>query len=465
MNNAAQVPTIPEFITVHLGSPDSAAENVTLSFPEYIKNVASSEIFPTWPQEALKANIYAQTSFALNRIFTEWYRSRGYDFDITASTGYDQKFIKDRIIFDNISDLVDAQFNSYIVRGNNIEPLFAAYCDGVEVICSGLSQTGSAQLAAQGLSAIEILRRYYGSDINIIENAPVAVLSPSYPGTALRRGDFGTQVQQLQIRLNRISRNYPYIPKINPADGSFGASTEAAVRAFQETFGLPVDGIVGLATWYRIAYIYTSVKRLAELDSEGLIQSELPQQFPGTLSPGDSGNFVRSLQYYLAVVGDFYPEVRPISISGVYDRDTTDAVKDFQTLAGLPADGIVGINTWRALYGAYTGIILTENSIEGGVAFFPGTTLALGSQGEDVLLIQQYLQRISQSISQVPSIVPDGVFGRQTEQAVLAVQRLFGLEETGGVGPLTWTAIASLYSDLTVGENRRQGQFGGAIGT
>lgn len=464
MNSVPNVPTVPEFITVHLGSPDSNAENITLSFPEYIKNVASSEIFPTWPQEALKANIYAQTSFALNRIFTEWYRSRGYDFDITASTGYDQKFIKDRIIFDNISDIVDEQFNSYIVRGGNIEPLFAAYCDGVEVVCNGLSQTGSAQLAQQGLSAIEILRRYYGGDINIVENAPVAVLSPSYPGTPLRRGDFGSEVQRLQIRLNRISRNYPYIPKIFPADGNFGASTEAAVRAFQETFGLPIDGIVGRATWYRIAYIYTSVKRLAELDSEGLVQNELPQQFPGTLSLGDSGALVRGLQYYLAVVGDFYPEVRPISITGVYDRNTEDAVRDFQTLAGLPVDGILGINTWRALYGAYIGIIRTENAIEGGAAFFPGTTLARGSRGDDVLLIQQYLQRISQSISQVPPVTPDGIFGAQTEQAVLAVQRLFGLEQTGGVGPLTWTAIASLYSDLTVGENKQSGQFGGTIG-
>lgn len=464
MNSSPLLPTVPEFITVHLGAPDSTVENITVSFPEYIKNVASSEIYPTWPREALRANIYAQTSFALNRIFTEWYPSRGYDFDITASTAYDQKFIKDRSIFDNISDIVDEQFNSYIVRGSNIEPLFAAYCDGVEVVCSGLSQTGSAQLAQQGLSAIEILRRYYGNDINIIENAPVAVLSPSYPGTALRRGDVGTQVQRLQIRLNRVSRNYPYIPKIYPPDGSFGASTEDAVRAFQESFGLPVDGIVGQATWYRLAYIYTSVKRLAELDSEGLVQDELPQQFPGALSPGDSGTYVRSVQYYLAVVGDFYPEVRPIGISGVYDGDTVDAIRDFQTLVGLPSNGELDLATWRALYSAYIGIQETENAIEGAVAYFPGTTLARGSRGADVLLLQEYLQRISQSLEQVPTVTPDGIFGEQTEQAVLAIQRLFGLDETGAVGPLTWTAVASLYSDLTVGENKQSGQFGVSIG-
>jgi len=206
-----ELPYIPDSITVHLGRPDREAQNVTVPFVDYIKNVASSEIYPTWPEAALRANILAQISFALNRVYTEWYRSRGYDFDITNSTAFDQSFVYGRDIFDNISRIVDETFDSYLRRENAVEPLFAAYCDGVEVSCSGLSQTGTVTLARQGLSPLEIIRYYYGDNIDLVTNAPVGTFRPSYPGLPLRLGDTNNSVQQMQIRLNRIARNYPSI--------------------------------------------------------------------------------------------------------------------------------------------------------------------------------------------------------------------------------------------------------------
>ena len=231
-------PVIPAKITVHLGRPQSNAENVTVSFVNYIKNVASSEIYPTWPENALRANIYAQISFALNRVYTEYYRSRGYAFDITNSTAYDQSFVKNRDIFSNISRIVDEIFNSYIVRDGNIEPLFAQYCNGTTVTCNGLSQWGSVDLANRGYTPYRILQYYYGNDINIITNVPVQNITASAPLTPLRRGSVGNAVKSIQIRLNRISKNYPSIPKITSPDGIFGSQTETAVKAFQRIFDL-----------------------------------------------------------------------------------------------------------------------------------------------------------------------------------------------------------------------------------
>ncbi len=286
-------PYIPETITVHLGAPDSSAANVTVSFPDYIKNVASSEIYPTWPESALRANIYAQISYALNRIYTEWYRSRGYDFDITNSTAYDQSFVQGRDIFENISRIVDEIFNDYIRRQGNVEPLFAAFCDGREVQCDGLSQWGSVELAQQGLVPYDILTNYYGDDIEIVNDAPIQNITESYPGTLLRLGSSGGDVRTIQVQLNRISTDYPLIPKISVTNGVFGEETEDAVRAFQRTFNLAQDGIIGKATWYKIKYIFVAVTSLAELNSEGISIAELSQQFVSDIRPGNVGDPVR----------------------------------------------------------------------------------------------------------------------------------------------------------------------------
>lgn len=456
-------PYIPQTITVHLGRPSASAENVTLPFPEYIKNVASSEIYPTWPDEALRANIYAQISFALNRFYTEWYPSQGYDFDITNSTAFDQAFVPGRNIFDNISNIVDEIFNSYVVRNGSIEPYFTQYCNGTTTTCDGLSQWGTVPLAESGLSPLEILRSFYGEDINIVEDAPVRGAEQSYPGQPLRIGEAGNEIRYKQVQLNRISRNYPAIPKINPVDGIFGQETEAAVKAFQKIFNLTPDGIIGPATWYRIVYLFNSVKRLSELDSEGLTAEEISNEYPGVLSFGDTGPNVRNLQYFLAVVGEFYDTVPQIEITGVYDEATQNAVIAFQKAFGLTQDGIVGINTWQDLYRAYRGILASTNSLEGGVALYPGVVLRTGTQGTAVETLQEYLQYLSETYSEIPFVPITGVFGNQTQAAVEAFQRLFGLQVTGIVGPAVWNSIASAYADLKSGNNKRADQHSGIV--
>ncbi|MBR4895713.1 MAG: peptidoglycan-binding protein, partial [Clostridia bacterium] len=263
-------PVIPETVTVHLGRPDEPARNVTVPFTDYIKNVASSEIYPTWPESALIANIYAEISYALNRIYTEYYPSRGYDFDITNSTTIDQSFVYGRNIFENISRLVDEIFDTYIRRQGSVEPLFALYCDGIEVQCGGLSQWGSVELAERGLSAFEILQNYFGDNIELVVNVPIEGSMESYPGEPLSAEMFGDGVYLVQIRLNRISKNFPNIPKIADVNGFFSAETVDAVEEFQRQFGLTPDGIVGRATWYAIARVYAAVKKLSDLNSEGV---------------------------------------------------------------------------------------------------------------------------------------------------------------------------------------------------
>ena len=287
-----KTPSIPETITVHLGPPNSPADNVTLSFPDYIKNVASSEIFPTWPEAAIRANVYAQVTFALNRVFTEWYRSRGYPFDITSSTQYDQAFVYGRDVFNNISNIVDEIFNNYVVRRGTVEPLFTQFCNGTSVTCQGLSQWGTVTLANRGYTPYEMLQYYYGSDIEIVRNAPVEPFIGSYPGTPFGIGTSGNEVHTIQTELNRIADNYPAIPKISPANGFYRENTSEAVRVFQGIFGLPQTGVVNKATWYQIKYIYVAVKNLAELTSEGLRPFEVQEDFPEQLRPGDLSLYV-----------------------------------------------------------------------------------------------------------------------------------------------------------------------------
>ena len=304
-------PVVPEYITVHLGPPDQTAENVTVPFTDYIKNVASSEIYPTWPESALRANILAQISVALNRIYTEYYRGRGYDFDITSSTRYDQAYVPGRSTFENIDRLVDDSFNDYIVRQGNVEPLYAQFCDGVRTQCPGLSQWGSVDLAEQGLTPYEILQRYFGDNINIVFNAPVGDGTPSYPGRPLTRGSVGEDVRTIQQQLERIRRNYPAIPRITEISNVFDQGTEDAVRAFQRIFNLEEDGIVGKATWYKIKMIYNGVKSLSEITSEGLTIPEAQRVYPEVLRLGDTGLDVETVRFYLAFLGYFLPRCRP----------------------------------------------------------------------------------------------------------------------------------------------------------
>ena len=298
------VPYIPETITVHLGAPDAGAENVTVSFSDYVKNVLSSEVYPTWEPAALRANALAVISFALNRVYTEYYRSRGYPFDITSSTAIDQKFINGRNIYENISALVDELFTDYLRRQGYVEPLAAKFCNGVTTTCDGLSQWGSQELAQAGADSVRILRRYYGEDVQIVTNAPVQDLQESYPGSPVRRGDIGVNVSFLQVALNRISQNYPAIPKV-PVDAILGEATENAVRAFQSIFSLAVDGIVGRATWYAIVMLYTAVLKLGELQSQGQTFYGYSWEYPEQILPGEQGAKVTHLQYMLSVISQF----------------------------------------------------------------------------------------------------------------------------------------------------------------
>jgi len=347
-------PYVPQTITVHLGPPDSSARNVTLPFADYVKNVASSEIYPTWEESALRANILAITSFALNRVYTEYYRSRGYDFDITNSTAIDQAFVEGRSYFENISRLTDELFNDYLRRPGLLEPLAAKFCNGTTVTCEGLSQWGSENLARDGLNSLEILRYYYGEDLEVVTNAPVRGIVESYPGTPLRVGSTGPFVTVVQSALNRIGRNYPAIPSV-AVDGRFGPETEEAVRVFQRIFSLNDDGIVGRATWYQINRAYVAILRLAELQSEGQRQFAV-SGYPSVLQPGDSGEWIRLLQYLLAVVAYFIPAVETTAIDGIFGGATRASVESFQRYAGLPVTGIVDAQTWASLLAQFRSI-------------------------------------------------------------------------------------------------------------
>ncbi len=442
-------PVIPEYITVHLGTPKSNARNVRVAFPDYIKNVASSEIYPTWPENALRANIYAQTTFALNRIYTEHYRSQGYNFDITNSTAYDQSYNPGHDIFENISRIVDELFNDYVVKQGQVQPYFTQYCNGTTVTCAGLSQWGTVTFANRGLTPYQILQRYYGNDINIVFNAPVKGEIASYPGTALRMGSAGEDVRTIQRQLNRIASNYPAIPKITPTNGIFESRTAAAVREFQKIFNLSADGIVGRNTWYRIKYIYNSVKRLSELYSEGITISENDRIYSEVIRRGDRGNGVRIIQYYLNFLGFFNPRLSQISVDGVFGTETYNAVVNFQRLYGLTPDGIVGRSTWNKLQDAYNGVLRAlPNEYKGySSLLYPGYFLTTGSTGSAVVQIQTYLRVIAQNDSSVPLVTVDGVYGNRTAAAVTAVQKQAGLPQNGQVGPLTWNAIVNLYNE------------------
>ena len=367
------IPYIPQQITVHLGPPGSSAANVTVPFADYVKNVASSEIYPTWDESALRANILAIVSFALNRVYTEFYRSRGYDFDITNSTAYDQFFVNGRSYFSNIERLVDDLFNDYLRRPGFVEPLAAKFCNGTTVTCEGLSQWGSQSLATQGYSSNQILRSYYG-DVEIVNNAPVQGITTSYPGTALRRGTSGPSVVTVQVMLNRISQSYPAIPKIPSADGIFGIRTENAVKEFQRIFDLTPDGIVGRATWYALVRIYVAVTRLAELHSQG-------QRFYANswahepLAQGDTGVKVEHLQYMLSVLAEYIPEIPPLTIDGIYGNATRNAVLAAQRRFGLPQTGEVDFETWDEIYDQYSGI---ENTTLRNIEDFPYTSAIAG---------------------------------------------------------------------------------------
>ncbi len=390
---------IPKLITVHLGRPDANATNVQVSFPDYVKNVASSEVYPTWPDAALRANIYVMITFALNRIYTEWYPSRGYSFDITNSTAYDQYFVYGRPIYSSINRIVDQIFNEYVRRQGQNAPYFTSFCNGTTATCAGLSQWGTVTLADRGYTPLQILRSYYPNDIEIAQTDIVTGELSSYPGTPLRKGSTGLDVQTIQTYLNRIRRNYPAIPVITDNTGEFGNSTRAAVTSFQRIFNLTADGIVGKATWYKISSLYTAVTRLAELNSEGetLGIGSVP---PSTvLRQGSRGPDVITLQYLLNVAAEYYPGIpRPVQ-DGIFGSGTMQSVTAFQRMMQLTPDGVVGPLTWEALYEVYQGIGQNIPQI--------GTIRYTVQAGDSLWLIAQRYQTTVNAIKSLNGLTSD----------------------------------------------------------
>ena len=445
------IPYIPNTITVHLGTPNQSAENITVPFTDYVKNVASGEIYPTWPESALRGNIYAIITYALNRIYTEWYPSKGYDFNITSTTAFDQSYSKDREVYENISNIVDEIFNDYIVRQGEIQPLFAQFCNGTTSTCSGLSQWGTVTLANQGLTPYQILQNYYGENIDIVENAAVQDIEESYPGRELRVGDAGNDVKIFQQQLNRISRNYPAIPTIAITTGIFDNQTRSAVEKFQEIFNLPITGTVNKSTWYKIKEIFNAVKRLGELLSEGLRLEDVTTQYSRELVEGMSGYDVITIQYYLNVIAYFNPNLNIFPISGTFDTNTVNAVNAFQNEYGLPISGSVDQTTWNKMTDVYNNILTTLPPDYQGTAakLYPGYFLTPGEESGNVRDLQTYLSVIAQNNPEIPPVTIDGIYGNETRDAVYTFQALNGLPPTGSVGPVTWSKIANQYDRIT----------------
>ncbi len=446
-----KTPIVPTEIVVHLGSPDSAAKNITVPFPEYIKNVASNEIYPSWPEDAIKANILAQISFALNRVYNEWYPSQGYNFDITSSPSYDQTFKEDSQFFETISKIVDDIFNNYIVKDNQVQPLFAAYCDGVNTTCNGLSQWGSVDLAKQGLSPIEILKKYYGNDIEIIYNAPVSPKIPSYPGFPFRLGSAGNFVRQLKVQLNRISNNYPALPKIAEENIFFTTDMEETVTKFQEIFDLPITGEVDKATWYEIKYLYNAVKKISDLAGEGITLEEVKFPYGDTLQLGDSGPYIRILNYLLNFLSYFNTNIPKLNLTGEdFTENTKEMVMSFQTAYEKKATGVVDREVWNDLVTAYNQIKkeIPKEYLYYEDKLYPGIFLSKGMTGDEVENLQKFLYIICDKTHQIPGVRVNGTFDDLTEESIKYIQKKYSLPENGVVGPITWKYIIEWVEEL-----------------
>ena len=443
---AIRYPVVPNNITVHLGKPDENARNVTVSFTDYISNVASSELYPTWPRNSLIANIYAIISFTLNRIYNEWYRSKGYNFDITSSPTYDQAFVENRSTYENINNIVEEIFNNYVVKGNQIQPYFTRYCDGRKTQCDGLSQWGSVSLANQNKTPLEILRYYYGNDIAIKYDAPVGDSVGGFPGYDVGYGSAGNPVLAIQRDLRRIRRNYPAIPDIQSTQGIYDEETVNAVKKFQEIFSLPVTGTVDKATWYKIKYIYTSVKKLSDLYSEGLSEDEATFLYEDELNYGDTGIEVEHIHYFLDAIAFLDPDIPRLPTNSIYNDNSITIVKAFQEKYGLPVTGVFTYNDWKVLKEVYNSILKSINNDNQSYIddLYPDYFLVKGVSGKDVRRFQKFLLAICKYDHSIPGVRVNGVFDDLTEKSVLKLQRDYGFEENGVVGPLLWRKVVEL---------------------
>ena len=443
---AVRYPIVPNTITVHLGEPEEAARDVTVPFTDYISNVAASELYPTWPRGALVANIYAIISFAMNRVYNEWYRSKGYNFDITSSPLYDQTFVEGRSTYEVIDDIVGEIFDNYVVKGEQIQPYFTRYCDGRVTVCDGLSQWGSVTLANQGKSALQILQNYYGSDIGIKYNAPVGDVQEGFPGYDIGLGYAGNPVLAIQRDLRRIRQNYPAIPDITTTLGIYEQETVEAVKKFQEIFGLPITGVVDKATWYRIKYIYTSVKKLSDLYSEGLSLEEATFLYTDRLDYGDTGIEVEYIHYFLDAIAFLDKDIPRLPTNSIYNNNTITMVKAFQEKYKLPVTGVFTYSDWTVLKKAYRDILKSfpQEYQDYVNELYPDYFLVRGMTGNDVKRFQKFLLAICKYDKSIPGVRVNGIFDDLTERSVFKLQEDYGFDVNGVVGPLLWRKVVEL---------------------
>ena len=412
----------------------------------------------------MRANIHCQISLALNRIYTEWYPSRGYSFNITNSTSYDQYYVHGRTVFDVMVRLTDDIFNTYLRKTGTVNPYYSEYCDGKSVTCPGLKQWGTVTLAKQGKTPLQILKYYYGSNIEIVRTNNIQAIPQSYPGSPLRQGDSGTAVFTLQRQLNRIAKDYPFIGKLT-VDGVFGPRMVSTVKTFQRQFNLTADGVVGRQTWYKISYIYVSVKDLAELTSEGETSSGTLSDgsWGGTaLRTGSTGSAVEQVQFWLNTLAQYESALPSLSVDGRYGAATASAVRAFQRRYGLTVDGVVGRETWNAIYNEFRSI----QSDNGTPNAYPGTALREGASGQNVRLVQFWLKIAHTVYSRLNDLTVDGRFGAATTAAVKRFQTYFGLTSDGVVGRTTWNKLYEVYNDIAnklLSSSLRPGEYPGIL--
>lgn len=443
---SVRYPIVPNMITVHLGAPSSNARDITISFTSYISNVAASELYPTWPKNALISNIYAIISFTMNRIYNEWYKSKGYNFDITSLPAYDQTYTENRSTYENIDNIVQEIFNNYVVKGDSIQPYFTSYCDGRNTTCNGLSQWGTVVLSNQGKTPLQILKKYYGNDISIKYDAEVGDGILGYPGYDVGLGSFGNPVLLIERDLKRIRYNYPAIPEITDTLGIYTKEVEAAVKKFQEIFSLTITGIVNKATWYKIKYIYNSVKKLGELYSEGLTEDEITLLYSDKLSLGSTGIDVEYIHYFLDALAFMDPDVPRLQTNSIYSENTVTMVKAFQKKYKLPVTGEFTYNDFKTLIDIYNKILkyVPEQFKDFISELYPDYFLTKGMTGDDIKRFQKFLLKICRYDKSIPGVRVNGIFDDLTERSVKKIQKDYDFEINGVVGPLLWRKVVEL---------------------
>jgi len=447
--------TIPSNIRVHLGRREVPSQIVSVPFIDYIKNVTSHEIFDSWPEQTIIANVYCIVSLTLNRIFTEFYRKQGFNFDITSTTHLDQMYVHGGIIGARISAVVDRIFNNYLAVIGHQEPFLALYNDGDRVNLPGrLSQWGSFFDGRAGMNAWQIIRKYYSQNLELRVCDNFDGVLESFPGRTLRQGDSGEAVRTMQLYLNAVLGFYSNVI-INPVNGIFGASTRNSVIVAQQAWGLPPTGEIDRRTWYEISRRFAIRRAIWEMHSQGIrigIGTTPPTQIVRLGDPVNPGNtaissLIVKLQFLLDFISMYYPEIPFVPQTGRFDQFTNTAVRAFQSLFRLSVDGIVGPITWRTLYNVYWGIM--ENAPAPpppqppptGVPPFPGN-LSVGSTGANVRLLQEAINRIAPNHpGRLWILTADGIFGNMTRDAIFAFQSIFGLSITGVVDRATWDRL------------------------